>query len=250
LKVSGRAARAGRNQRELPSYFRSVRHVFLACIACAAVTIFLGTTEREPSRDAGLVRSGVVVLGDSVAHGAGDEHGLGISGWLSRYSRLPVVDLGVNGARTANLRALLRDRSVQSQVRSASLIVLSIGGNDLYGDSIARVLARFLPNIEQEITMVKVHSVVASLRRLNPTARIDILGLYNPYHHSTLAGWLDEQVNRWDARLIWSFAASPQVNIVRIADLLRRDDRLSPLDRFHPASSGYSLIASRIAAAM
>ena len=219
-------------------------------MACAAVTISLGTTEREPSRDAGVVRSGVVILGDSVAHGAGDEHGLGISGWLSRYSRVPVVNLGVNGARTANVRSMLRDRSVQSQVRSATLIVLSIGGNDLYGDSVARVLARFMPNIEQEITMVKVHSVVASLRRLNPTARIDILGLYNPYHHSTLTAWLDEQVNRWDARLIWSFASSPQVNIVRIADLLRRDDRISPLDRFHPASCGYSLIASRIAAAM
>jgi len=36
---------------------------------------------------------------------------------------------------------------VQSQVRSASLIVLSIGGNDLYGDSIARVFARFRPRM-------------------------------------------------------------------------------------------------------
>jgi lysophospholipase L1-like esterase len=225
-----------------------VRRVFFAFLACAAVAISVGTSDFAPAMNG--AREQVVVLGDSVAHGAGDEHGLGIAGWLARYTRIPIANLGVNGARTANVRALLRDRSAQSQVRAASVIVLSIGGNDLYGDSIARVLARVFPNIEQEITIAKVHSVVASLRRLNPTARIDILGLYNPYHHSTLAAWLDEQVNRWDARLIWSFAASPRVNVVRIDDLLHRDDRISPIDHFHPASSGYSLIASRIAASM
>jgi lysophospholipase L1-like esterase len=221
--------------------------LFLACLACAAVAMSLGIGDVAPLSGG---RAHVVVIGDSVAHGAGDERGLGISGWLARYTGMPITNLGLNGARTGNVRALLRDRSAQVQVRAASVIVLSIGGNDLYGDSIARVLARVFPNVEQEITVAKVRGVVAALRRLNPTARIDVLGLYNPYHHSTLAAWLDEQVNRWDARLIWSFAASPRVNVVRIADLLRRDDRLSPLDRFHPASSGYSAIASRIAAAM
>lgn len=192
----------------------------------------------------------IVILGDSVAHGAGDENGLGISGWLGRYTSRSIINLGINGARTANIRALLRNRSAQSQLRAASLIVLSIGGNDLYGDSIARLLARLFPNVEQELTILKVQRVVASLRRLNPTARIDILGVYNPYHHSPLSAWLDEQVNRWDARLVWSFAAWPRVNVIRIADVLQRDDRISPLDRFHPASNGYSLIASRIAASM
>lgn len=217
----------------------------LGFVVCATVAISIGTSDFPTPRG-----SHVVVLGDSVAHGAGDERGLGISGWLSRYAGLPVINLGLNGARTANVRAMLRDRSTQSQVRSASLIVLSIGGNDLYGDSIARVFARLLPNVDQELTILKVHSVVASLRRLNPTARIDILGLYNPYHHSTLAAWLDKQVNRWDARLIWSFADSPSVNVIRIADLLRHDDRVSPIDHFHPGSAGYSLIASRIVSSM
>ncbi|HEV8436297.1 MAG TPA: GDSL-type esterase/lipase family protein [Thermoanaerobaculia bacterium] len=212
------------------------------------MAVSVGTSDLAPVMSG--AREQVVVLGDSVAHGAGDEQGLGISGWLARYTGLPIMNLGVNGARTGNVRSLLRDRSAQSQVRAASVIVLSIGGNDLYGDSIAQILARVFPNIEQEITIAKVHSVVGSLRRLNPTARIDVLGLYNPYHHSTLAAWLDEQVNRWDARLIWSFADWQRVNVVRIADLLQRDDRISPLDRFHPASAGYSLIASRIAAAM
>lgn len=215
------------------------------------VLVLVSTVVSEaPERRDAAAAGRVVVIGDSVAHGAGDEAGLGISGWLRHYTNLPIANLGVNGARTRNIRALLRDRTIQRQIGSASLIVLSIGGNDLYGDSIARIVARVFPNFEQEIMVLKVRSVVASLRRLNPDARIDILGVYNPYHHSPLSAWLDEQVNRWDARLVWSFAAWRRVNVIRIADVLQRDDRISTLDHFHPASAGYSLIASRIAASM
>lgn len=219
-------------------------------VAFAIAALWTGTANVSAPLRPPNAQQRIVILGDSVAHGAGDEHGLGISGWLGRYTSRSVVNLGINGARTANVRALLQDRSAQAQIRAASLIVLSIGGNDLYGDSIARVLARVFPNVEQELTILRVQQVVASLRRLNATARIDVLGVYNPYHHSPLSAWLDEQVNRWDARLVWSFAAWPRVNVIRIADVLQRDDRISPLDRFHPASIGYSLIASRIAASM
>lgn len=225
-----------------------MKRVIWVAFAIAALTT--GTADVAPHLGSSSTQERIVILGDSVAHGAGDERGLGISGWLSRYRHTSVVNLGINGARTANVRALLGDRFAQAQVRAASLIVLSIGGNDLYGDSIARVVARIFPNIKQELTILRMERVVASLRRLNPTARIEILGLYNPYHHSTLAAWLDEQVNRWDARLIWSFADSPRVNVIRIADLLLRDERISPIDHFHPASAGYALIASRILSSM
>jgi lysophospholipase L1-like esterase len=226
-----------------------VKRIIIVATAVACIVSVSRVVSDPPVRSA-AVSNRVVILGDSVARGAGDENGLGISGWLARLTRSSIVNLGVNGARTRNIRALLLDRSVQREVRSASVIVLSIGGNDLYGDPVARVLARVLPNFEQELTVLKVRGVIASLRHLNPTARIDVLGVYNPYHHSPLSAWLDEQVNRWDARLVWTFAAWQRVNVIRIADVLQRDDRISPLDRFHPASAGYALIASRITASM
>jgi hypothetical protein len=37
----------------------------------------------------------------------------------------------------------------------------------------------------------------------------------NPYHHSPLSAWLDEQVNRCDARLVWTFAAWQRVTALR-----------------------------------
>jgi lysophospholipase L1-like esterase len=95
-----------------------------------------------------------------------------------------------------------------------------------------------------------VHEIVSSIRSINPAARIFVLGLYNPYRRTPLRAWLDEQVDRWDARLITRFAAMDEVTVLRICDLLDRDDRISTLDHFHPGARGYAEIAERIAAAL
>lgn len=202
--------------------------------------------------DDGVLRT--VILGDSVARGAGDESGGdGITGALRGQLRshgLPsatVANLGINGARTGDVRRLLARAAARSAVRTADVIVLSAGGNDLYGDSRARLLAAVLPDRSQARTLARVQRVVAALREVNPAARIYLLGLYNPYRHSPVGAWIDRQVNHWDARLIARFAADRGVTVVRICDLLQRDDRISALDRFHPGAAGYAAIAERIA---
>ncbi len=195
-----------------------------------------------------------VVLGDSVARGAGDEHGLGIAGWLDRELRgldaAPVVNLGVNGARTFHVRGLLARDATRRAVRAADLIIISIGGNDLYGDSPARLLSALVPKLQQERVLDRVDRLVGRVRRLNPSARIYLLGLYNPYRRLASGPWLDKQVNLWDSRLIARFAAARGVTMIRICDLLDRDDRISRLDGFHPGSTGYAAIAARIAASL
>ncbi|HET8774673.1 MAG TPA: GDSL-type esterase/lipase family protein [Thermoanaerobaculia bacterium] len=203
----------------------------------------------------GVLRT--VILGDSVARGAGDESGGdGIAGALrgQLQSRGPqpamVANLGINGARTGDVRRLLGHAAARSAVRTADVIVLSAGGNDLYGDSRARLFATLLPGRAQARTIARVQRVVATLREANPAARIYLLGLYNPYRHSSAGAWIDRQVNLWDARLIGQFAADRGVTVVRICDLLRRDDRISRLDHFHPGAGGYAAIAERIASSL
>lgn len=197
-----------------------------------------------------------VILGDSVARGAGDERGQGIAGSLDRQLRIlgvtaaPVANLGINGARTNNVRRLLSGDSARRAIGNADVVVVSIGGNDLYGDSLARLLSRVLPRYQQYRTIGKVQQLVSMVQEANPAARIYVLGLYNPYRHSALGGWLDRQVNLWDARLIACFAPVRNVTVIRICDLLERDDRISAADRFHPGAAGYEAIATRIAASM
>lgn len=223
--------------------------------------VLAGHRDRSPARsdgeaartlDDGVLRT--VVLGDSVARGAGDERGVGLSGALQNELQdrpaSPVLNLGIDGARSWHVRRLLEQNHVRAAVRSADVIVISIGGNDLYGDSAARLLSRVAPVIQQYRTLARLDRMVATIRQLNPAARVYLLGLYNPYRRSTIASWVNRQVNLWDARLIMRFASSPAVRVVRICDLLERRDRLSSRDHFHPGSAGYAAIAGRIAASL
>ncbi|MGZ7030606.1 MAG: GDSL-type esterase/lipase family protein [Thermoanaerobaculia bacterium] len=204
--------------------------------------------------DDGVTRA--VVLGDSVAYGAGDETGLGIAGsWDHQLESLGIrasaaINLGINGARTSTVRVLLAREAVRSAIRTADVLIVSIGGNDLYGNASARLLAALWPDHQQEVTLARVDALVRMVRSISPATRIYLLGLYNPYRRASLSGWLDRQVNLWDARLIAHFAAARGVTVVRICDLLQRDERISTMDHFHPGAMGYAAIAARIASSM
>jgi len=173
-----------------------------------------------------LLAARIVVIGDSVAHGLAPS--------------LHATNLGINGARTRNVLTLLP--RAQSIVRTADVIVVSIGGNDLYGDNVARLFTTVWPSMAMHRTLDRIDSIVAQLHRINPAARIFLLGLYDPYHRRDL----DRQVALWDSRLIARFAADANVQVIRIADLFMWNDRLSASDHYHPSAEGYAFIAARI----
>ncbi len=193
-----------------------------------------------------------LVLGDSLALGTGDESGLGIGGRLVQDLRTahrdvrPIVNLAVNGARTRDLLRQLQSRNVQTLIGQANVIVISIGGNDLWGTTDLRNGPLFDPEKVMEGVLDRVSSVVSDVRAANPRARIFLIGLYNPM--ATVAGGerLTPLVNRWNAKLLERFAKDPNLTVVPTSDIFSHRDRLS-FDRFHPDDEGYALIARRIA---
>jgi lysophospholipase L1-like esterase len=187
----------------------------------------------------------VVVIGDSLAHGAGDETGQGISGALAAMTHARVRNLGINGARTANVMRHLQRADVRAEVRRAQLIIVSVGGNDLFGSSLERVRSLLAPRLASYFVASRVRRVIAHLRHENPSAQIVLLGLYNPYRMAIL----DTEIARWDGGIITLFARWHAVNVIRIADLLDTPASLSPIDHYHPSASGYRAIAIRIASA-
>src|SRR5688572_3277456 len=80
----------------------------------------------------------VVSLGDSLAYGAGDESGEGITGRLEDELRVrgvtavETVNLGVNGAQTNDVLARLKQERTRKAITAADAVVLSIGANDLF----------------------------------------------------------------------------------------------------------------------
>ena len=191
-----------------------------------------------------------IILGDSLARGAGDQTGLGIGGRLDQelqQRKLPAiktVNIAVSGARTADLLRLLDSANVRTLLAQSNVVIISIGGNDLWGGSDWRNTPPARPEVVMDGVLDRIENVVKIVREANPRARIFLIGLYSPFGPQ-----LSPLVARWNARQLERFARDPNITVVQTSDLFSHRDRLS-LDRFHPGSEGYQLIARRIADAL
>lgn len=196
-----------------------------------------------------------IILGDSLARGTGDSSGLGIGGRLDQELRRrnirarKTVNVAVNGARTADLLRQLDSHNVQTILGQANVIIVSIGGNDLWGGTDWRNAPPPNPEAVMNDVLDRMVRVVHSVRAGSPRARIFIIGLYNPFSSTPFGRQLTSLVNRWNGRLIERFSDDVNVTVVQTADIFANHDRLS-FDRFHPGDEGYTLIARRIADAI
>ena len=193
-----------------------------------------------------------IIIGDSLARGTGDETGLGIGGRLTDelkrrgINAKPAVNLAVNGARTNDLLGRLQSRNVQTLLAQSNVIIVSIGGNDLWGGTDWRSAPPRDPDAVMQNVLDRIDGIVKVIRDVNPKGRVFIVGLYNPFAATPYGATLTALVNRWNAKLIEHFATDTNVTIVETSDLFSHRDRLS-FDRFHPNQDGYALIARRIA---
>ena len=191
-----------------------------------------------------------IILGDSLARGTGDEQGLGIGGRLDQELKRRglrarrTFNIGINGARTADLLRQIEAANVQGLLRQSNVIVISIGGNDLWGGADWRSAPPSDPEKAMRDVLDRIATVVEKVRVANPGARIFFVGLYSP-----MGKMLSPYVTRWNARMLERFGSDADFTLVQTADLFSHRDRLS-LDRFHPSGEGYELIARRIADAL
>ena len=209
----------------------------------------------EVSAPAPRAQIAPILLGDSLARGAGDAEGLGIGGRLDQELRRRgltarrTYNVAVNGARTGDLLEVLDRPNVQQLLRESNVIIVSIGGNDLWGGNDWRNAA---PPEGEEVmneVLTRISAAIAKIRTASPKGRIFFIGLYNPFTADADGRALSARVNQWNALLLEEFADDPDFTVVATADLFSHRDRLA-LDRFHPGGEGYGLIARRIADAL
>lgn len=193
-----------------------------------------------------------IILGDSLGRGTGDESGLGIGGrFVDELRRRHVetkniVNIAVNGARTRDLIVQLDSRNVQTLLAQSNVIIVSVGGNDLWGDNNWRNAPPRNPEQVMADVLDRMQQIVKIIRAANPSARIFVVGLYNPFVTTPFGKLLTPFVNRWNSLMAERFSSDPNVVVVQTSDIFAYRDRLS-FDRFHPNDEGYSLIARRIA---
>ena len=194
----------------------------------------------------------VVALGDSLAYGAGDETGEGISGRLYDELRergvddVDAINLGVNGAQTGDVISRLKQDRVRKQLAKADAIVLSIGANDLFRSGQSRDDILRAPFEVAERIRGRVVTIVKELHAITPHARILLLGGYNPVPRHQHAALINQYLGLWDTALAGRFESDSRVSVVKMYDIVT-PQRLSRYDSFHPGSAAYHEAAKRIA---
>jgi lysophospholipase L1-like esterase len=218
-------------------------------------SVSIATPSRVITAPAPRKQIAPIILGDSLARGTGDDSGLGIGGRFvdelrqRHVNSKNIVNIAVNGARTRDLEQQLTSHNVQTLIAQSNVVIVSIGGNDLWGDNNWRNAPPRDPERVMKDVLDHVQESVRTIRSVNSSARIFVIGLYNPFISTPFGKMLTPFVNRWNALLAERFGNDPNVVIVQTSDIFAYRDRLS-FDRFHPNDEGYSLIARRIADAI
>lgn len=212
----------------------------------------VAVTEKTPDKK-GLT---VVALGDSLTRGTGDETGKGYVGdvtdEIKKKTKKPVtlLNLGVNGQRSDQLLQQVLQKEVQRQIASADVVLVTIGGNDLFRggqglvdyntDNIAVTEKKYLENLS---------AIFKQIRNVNDHSNVFMIGLYNPFMELSEGKAMSKVVRRWNYDSAELSASFPKIVFVPTFDLfeLKVNDYLYS-DKFHPNTKGYRLIAERVAA--
>ncbi|REK77187.1 GDSL-type esterase/lipase family protein [Paenibacillus paeoniae] len=208
----------------------------------------------------------IVALGDSLTKGTGDATGKGyvrqvVDGLKKEFDK-PVQllnNLALNGMQTSQLgERLSNDSGYQYAVKSANLILFSIGGNDLFLSARARMEKKEwamlgMDELEQDMeeTLGRFRSIIDQLYELNPSAKIVYMGLYNPFYDLDNLRIASLNMQQWNKEAYAVIHPYPNMMMVPTFDLFegRIGEYLSS-DHFHPNHEGYKRIAGRMLEAL
>lgn len=221
-----------------------------------------GLTEANPVLDKTRVQ--ILGLGDSLTKGVGDPTGEGYIGKVERMIEddsdkdVYVWNYAVSGSRTDQLLELItaENSEVRQSVQKADLVLLTIGGNDLFQLGLGQVDAANPDSAEIDFenaavrmpeAVDRLEKILSELAGLNPETRIIYLGLYHPFlnfDHDRLGSVL---IQEWNSRAIELSNRYPNLTVVPTYDLFQTylSKYLSD-DHFHPNGEGYERMAERV----
>jgi lysophospholipase L1-like esterase len=213
--------------------------------------------ETPRARVAAAPRDGVfriLVVGDSLAKGTGDESGKGFAvnvlEALRKKGAAEITNLAVNGMESPEVLAIVESPNVRALAARADLILVSAGGNDL-SHGITRGAAPTetvdAVAVSRDRYVKSLRGILAALSEANPSARICVLGLYDPFSGEAGSGRVGASVIlQWNTLIAETALAFPNVSVVPTFDLFQgRPDRLSA-DHYHPNAQAYEEIARRV----
>ena len=199
----------------------------------------------------------VVGLGDSLTQGVGDEQKKGgyfgrVSDEMIEWKGVVDVDaknLAKRGRRSDQLLDQLEDSSIQSAVKKADVILLTIGGND-----VMKVVKKDIFNMKKEAFYIelgkfenRLDEVFSTIRALNGDAIIVVAGLYNPFSIvSDEVNEFEDIITDWNEAIEVRSVLDGKSCFVPVADLFDSNaNMVYHTDFFHPNAKGYDSMADR-----
>ncbi|HDR4946032.1 TPA: SGNH/GDSL hydrolase family protein [Bacillus cereus] len=196
----------------------------------------------------------IVSLGDSLTRGVGDKEGIGYVGRMKEdlqkdyKQKIALTNLAVSGAKMPDLLKQIESNGAQYSIKQADVIVLTIGGNDLFPgwESLGKIdLDTYRPDTETFQNEAK--KIIEEIRKLNTDSPIFWLGLYNPFEDVEDLKGSSNIVVDWNASLEKLALNDKNVYITPTFDLFQnRGKDLLYSDHFHPNEVGYTYMAERL----
>lgn len=208
----------------------------------------------------------VLVMGDSLAKGTGDENNEGFAGgfarlWKSKASKpIKVTNIAVNGDTSSGLLNIVHSEQTLKYVQDSSIIFISIGGNEIKNfknidiSSVDSSLSESkesssAPNDAKSVEnqyLNNLESVFKLIRSKNQNCIIVFIGLYNPFG-SDITPDKVELLNNWNYKTDELVSSDNNGVYVPTYDLFKYNTQsyLAP-DNFHPNAAGYDAISKRI----
>ena len=196
----------------------------------------------------------IVSLGDSLTRGVGDKEGIGYVGRMKEdlqkdyKQKIALTNLAVSGAKMPDLLKQIESNGAQYSIKQADVIVLTIGGNDLFPgwESLGKIdLETYRPDTETFQNEAK--KIIEEIRKLNTDSPIFWLGLYNPFEDVEDLKGSSNIVVDWNASLEKLALNDKNVYITPTFDLFQnRGKDLLYSDHFHPNEVGYTYMADRL----
>lgn len=196
----------------------------------------------------------IVSLGDSLTRGIGDKEGIGYIGRLKDSlqndykQKVALTNLAVSGAKTKDLLAQIESKGAAYSIQQADMIVLTIGGNDLFPgfESLSNIdLTTYKPDTKTFQNDAK--QILSKLRELNPDSPIFWMGLYNPFEDVEDLKESSPMVVDWNSSLEKVALDYKNIYVVPTFDLFQsRGSDLLYSDHFHPNETGYKFMAERL----
>ncbi|MFS0687733.1 GDSL-type esterase/lipase family protein [Sporosarcina sp. 179-K 8C2 HS] len=199
----------------------------------------------------------VIGLGDSLTQGVGDE--LKRGGYFGRVAlamndwkgvdEIDSKNLAKRGRRSDQLIDQLEKEDIQTEIKKADVIYMTIGGNDMM-----KIVKENLFNLTAKPFYVelgkfenRLDEIFKIIRGLNGDAVIVVSGLYNPLSIVTEeANEFETVIADWNEAIEIQAIMDGKACYVPVVDLfVSNENMVYHSDFFHPNAKGYESMANR-----